>query len=93
MGTVVSLDEYRKGNELEEEYLKFLSHVNKFVGIPKTLPECIKAFYFILRYLEGNVNCFSILSVLGFLSYKEVAENKKMLIDYLQKILDDIKAL
>ena len=63
MGDIINLKDYKESAVLEEEYLKFLTHVNKFVGIPTTIPELAKTFYFTLRYLEGSVNCLDMLSI------------------------------
>lgn len=91
MGKIVSLDDFRKSNEIEEEYLKFLSHVNKFMKIPTNIPELARAFYFTLRYLEGNVNCFEILSVIKNLPPDEVDELRNHLTSYLDSLSNDLK--
>ena len=91
MGNVVSLDDYRKSNELEEEYLKFLSHVNKFNKIPTDIPELMKCFYFTLRYLEGTVNCFEILSIIKGLDDSQIQDIKVNVGTYLESILQDLK--
>lgn len=91
MGKVVNLDDFRKSNELEDEYLKFLSHVNKFVKIPTNIPELSRAFYFILRYLEGTINCFEILSVIKNLPQDEVSQLRQHLTAYLEGLSDDLQ--
>lgn len=91
MSKVVNLDDYRKSNELEEEYLKFLTHVNKFVGIPTSVPELSKAFYFILRYMEGTINCFETLSILKPMPEQQMEEMRNMVITYLQGLTQDLQ--
>lgn len=91
MGELVSLEEYRKSNSLEEEYLKFLSHVNKFNKVPTDIPELMKCFYFTLRYLEGTVNCFEILSVIKGLRDEQIQDIKVNVGNYLESILHDLR--
>lgn len=93
MGEVISLDAYRESNVLEEDYQKFLTHVNKFNGIPTTTADLARTFYFILRYLEGTVNCFSILSLLHPMPEKEMYEMKQMVLDYINGIKSDLETL
>lgn len=90
MGNVVDLQTYKDSKNYEEEYLKFLSYVNKYDGVPSDFHKLVKMFYFILRYLEGTVNCFTILSALGKIKEKDVQETREMVKGYLQSILDDI---
>ena len=45
MGDIINLKDYKESAVLEEEYLKFLTHVNKFVGIPTTIPEILIALF------------------------------------------------
>lgn len=91
MNKVVNLDDYRKSNQLEEEYLKFLTHVNKFVGIPTNVCELTKAFYFILRYMEGTINCFETLSILKPMPEKEMNEMRQMVVNYLNGLSQDLQ--
>lgn len=65
MDNIVNLEDYRKCQDLEKEYQQFLVHVNKYVGIPTSTPELCKCFYYIIRYLEGTVNCFETLSLIN----------------------------
>ena len=88
---VISLDEYRQCNNLEEDYLKFLSHVNKFIKPPTSIPETIKIFYLILRYLEGTINAFSILTLVKRVPPEMITETKEMVINHLQSLIDDLK--
>lgn len=90
MADIINLDDFRKSNELEEEYLKFLTHTNKFVKVPTNIPELARCFYFTLRYLEGNINAFDILTILKPLPENEVAELKEMLVKYLTGLLEDL---
>ena len=82
MGDIINLKDYKESAVLEEEYLKFLTHVNKFVGIPTTIPELAKTFYFTLRYLEGSVNCLDMLSILTTQPEQQIQEMKKMVRNY-----------
>ena len=45
MGDVVKLEDYRIGYSLEEDYQKFLVHVNKYNGIPTNTMELCQCFY------------------------------------------------
>jgi len=91
MGEVVSLDAFRNNNKLEEEYLQFLSHVNKFVKIPTNIPELAKCFYFTLRYLEGNINCFTILSLIKNMPPEDVEDLRTQIITYLDGLSNDLQ--
>lgn len=91
MGKIINLNEYKDSKKIEDDYLKFLSYVNKYMKIPTNLPELVRCFYFILRYLEGTVNCFSILSVIKNIPDKEVEETRNMVINYLEDIINDLK--
>lgn len=88
---VINLEDYRKSNEMEEDYLKFLSHVNKFMKVPTTIPETVRAFYFTLRYLEGTINAFSILSIIKYMPEEQITEVKNMVINYMSSLIDDLK--
>lgn len=91
MAEIINLDDFRKANEIEEDYLKFLTHVNKFVKIPTNIPELSRCFYFILRYLEGTVNALEILSVIKNLPENEVYELKNQIIKYLDGLSADLR--
>lgn len=91
MGDLVNLDEYRQSNEMEKEYLKFLTYINKYLHIPTDVPELMKCFYFILRYLEGTVNAFEILSVVKRLPQDKVDEMRSMVLSYMDKIQRDLE--
>lgn len=91
MGDLINLEEYRQSNEMEKEYLKFLTHINKYLHIPTDVPELMKCFYFILRYLEGTVNAFEILSVVKRLPQDKVDEMRSMVLSYMDKIQSDLE--
>lgn len=91
MGEIVNLEEYKQSKVLEEEYLKFLTYTNKFVGIPTSIPELMRAFYLILRYLEGTINCFETLSILKPMSEKDVSSLRQMVIEYLQGLQQELQ--
>lgn len=93
MGELIKLDDFRKSNELEEDYLKFLSHVNKFVKIPTNVPELARCFYFTLRYLEGNINCFEILTLIKNLPPQDIADMKTQLLSYLDSLSAELQKL
>ena len=86
MGDLVNLDEYRQSNEMEKEYLKFLTYTNKYLHIPTDVPDLIRCFYFTLRYLEGTVNALDILSMVKPLPEKEIEELKAHVIEQLDEI-------
>lgn len=76
---------------MEQEYLKFLTHINKYLHVPTDVPELIKSFYFVLRYLEGTVNAFEILSVVKRLPQDKVDEMRSMVLSYMDKIQRDLE--
>ena len=90
MNNVVDLNTYRNLN-LEEEYLKFYSYVRKYMRIPTNVPELARDFYFILRFLEGSMNCLESLSLAKRLPENEVEEMKQMIYGFLDQISDDLK--
>ena len=98
MGNILDLDKFRAdksaSDELEREYIKFLDHINKFIGPPTSYDKLIRSFYMTLRYLEGNVNTFGILQMLNIYAPKvEVDQLRNHLIRWLQGIIDDLKGL
>jgi hypothetical protein len=88
---IVNIKEFRESKEIEKDYQSFLTYINKEIKPPKTIPELGKVFYFVLRYLEGTVNCFTILLTLGMLDYKHSKELKSMVINYLENLIKDLK--
>lgn len=97
MGIIVDFKKFREdkiaSDRLEEKYLKYLSHVNKFNGVPTTFDKALEAMYFTLRYLEGTVNGLSILVALGVsnLSRTEIDSMKGMLLSWIDDIRENIK--
>ena len=97
MGIIIDFKKFREdkivSDRLEEKYLKYLTHVNKFNGVPTTFDKALEALYFTLRYLEGTVNGLSILMALGVsnLSRSEVDNMKGMLLSWLKDIEENIK--
>ena len=69
MGKIIKISEYLEQQEIEKEYQNFLTQINRILKLPTDMPKLINAFYFTLRYLEGTVNSFIILSSLNKLSY------------------------
>ena len=93
MGKLININEYLKQQEIEKDYQKFLTQINKLIPLPTDIPKLIKAFYFTLRYLEGNVNGFSLLSAFGKIPYKEANQLKTIVVNYLEDILEDLKSM
>lgn len=93
MGDLVKLEDYRQSNKLEEEYLQFLSHINKFMKIPTSIGEMARAFYFTLRYLEGTVNGLAILSLIKSMPQDELEEMKVMVTEYMDRLSADLKQI
>ncbi len=90
MGDVINLSDYRDSAKLEEEYLQFLTHVTKMVKTPMSIPELSKACYLSLRYLEGNINCLNILSMLKSGTSEEAEDLKRMICLYMEELLNDL---
>ena len=91
MGKLIDITEYLKCKNIEEDYQKFLTHVNKFIGIPKDVISLSKAFYCTLRYLEGTINCLAFLPLLKPVNEKYYKELKEQIIIWLEGILQDLK--
>ena len=51
----------------------------------------MRAFYLILRYLEGTINCFETLSILKPMSEKDVSSLRQMVIEYLQGLQQELQ--
>jgi len=90
MGDVVKLEDYKVGKSLEDDYLKFLPHVNKYLGIPSNTMDLTRCFYCILRYLEGSVNCYETMSLI-YGETKEMEEMRQIVINWLDSISNDLK--
>lgn len=82
----VDLNTWRQCSDIEEDYLKFLSHINKYLRVPTDVPDLTRCFYFTLRYLEGTVNALDILSMVKPLPEKEIEELKAHVIEQLDEI-------
>lgn len=93
MGQLINLQEFKESKNYEKEYLKFLTYINKYLSIPTDVPSLAKNFYFTLRYLEGTMNCLSILSMVKQFDPKLVEEMKTMIGSYLQEIQDQLKTV
>ena len=98
MSNVLDLERFRQNKQYaelyESKYLKFLSHVNKFTGVPTSINKCIELFYMSLRYLEGTVNALGILSTIKMnTNNNDVEQLKTMVIAWLQQLIDDIKSI
>lgn len=85
---VVDLKTWKQCSDIEEDYLNFLSHINKYLRVPTDIPDLTRSFYFTIRYLEGTVNALDILSMVKPLPEKELEELKTHVIEQ----LDEIKA-
>lgn len=96
MGEVIDFTKYKSEKEdpLEQDYIKFLSHVNKLVGQPKTVEKCIQIIYFTLRYFQGTINCLNTLPILGVYCPREYIEQiKQTVLPWLNEISTTIKNL
>lgn len=91
MGKVINLEEYRQSNKLEDEYQEFYSHVRKYLKLPTTVPEMIKSFYFTLRYLEGTINAFDVLTLAKRVPEEQIEEMRVMITSELDRIANDLK--
>lgn len=90
MNKIINLNEFREAKQLEDDYLKFLTYVNRYTGIPTDLISLIKVFFLNLRWLEGSINCLSVFSIVST-DDSNIEQTKTMLIDYLNKLIEDIK--
>ena len=97
MSNIIDFQKFKKekeeNNKLESTYLKFLDHINSFVGIPKSIDKCVETIYMCTRYLEGTINCFSVLTMFTPINTKELDEIKNMTINWLEGIIENIKNL
>jgi hypothetical protein len=90
MGDIIDLNEYRKMTNVDSDYEKFITAVNKAVGIPTSFNEIIRSFYFGLRYLDGTINCFEILSMVNSFPPEHVEQLKKLVSDWVEEIKDTL---
>lgn len=93
MGQLINLQEFKESKNYEKEYLQFLTYVNKYLKIPTDVPTLAKNFYFTLRYLEGTMNCLSILTMMKQMDPKLIEEMKTMVGAYLQEIQDQLNTI
>lgn len=95
MGKLIDFNKYKgdkeSGDVLENKYLKFLTYVNKFTGTPTTGDKLAEILYYNLRYLEGTVNGMSMMSFLNVMTRKEIEEGKRLIIGWLNQIIEDVK--
>ena len=81
-----------EGNRLEDNYLKYLTHVNKFTGTPTTLDGVFEVFYYTIRYLEGTINALSVLKAINVHIPNTVfEEGKQKIITWLESIIEDLR--
>ena len=91
MGKVINLDDYRQSAKLEDEYQQYYSHVRQYLKLPTSIPELIKSFYFTLRYLEGTVNAFDVLTLAKRVPEEDIDEMRVMITSELDRIANDLK--
>ena len=80
-------------NTLENDYLEFLPWINKKLGIPTDIQSATKVLFITMRYLEGTINGFSILAMLTPMKREDIEKGKQLLIDWLNDIIENIKAI
>ena len=90
MGDIVDLDTWRQCSDIEKDYLNFLTHVNKYIKPPMSMPDLIRSFYFITRYLEGTVNSLDILSLVKPLPQNELDKLREHVISKLDEIKESL---
>ena len=83
---VVDLATWKQCKNVEEDYLSFLTYINKYLKPPTSMPDLIRTFYFTLRYLEGTVNALDILSLIKNLPEDQVETLKSHVINMLDEI-------
>ena len=97
MDNIVNFNKYKEDKEkeqiLEDNFLKFLTYVNKYVGIPTTFKKASEVIYYNLRYLEGTINCISMLQLFTKTNREEIEQFKKLTISWLESIIDSIKMI
>lgn len=92
MGDIIDLNDYRQvHSNLEKEYLKELPFLQRHFGIPKDMDKLVKCFYFTLRYLEGNVNAFGMVTAFHKVPKPKVEEMKIKIIEWLEEIIEALK--
>lgn len=97
MGDIVDFNKKKliKENEktVEDEFMKFLTVVHEHYGVPHNTLQWFQHAYNSLRYFEGSLRCFPILSVISPLSVKDKEQLKQTLIIFLQELITEVEAL
>lgn len=91
MGKIINLEAYRQSDKIEDEYQEFYSHVRKYLKLPTTVPEMIKSFYFTVRYLEGTINAFDVLTLAKRVPEDQIDEMRVMITSELDRLANDLK--
>lgn len=85
---IVDLNKYRHQNK---EYLDFVTHIQKILGVPTNVDELTKTFEYLLCYLEGTVHCFEVLSVLKPMDAEAIEHMKMHVLNKLDSISNDLQ--
>ena len=88
MDNIVDLNKYKEQNK---EYLNFVTHVQKLLGVPTDVNELMKTFEYLLCYLEGTVHCFEVLSVLKPMDAEAIEHMKMLVLNKLDSISNDLQ--
>lgn len=91
MGKIINLEAYRQSDKIEDEYQEFYSHVRKYLKLPTTVPEMIKSFYFTVRYLEGTINAFDVLTLAKRVPEDQIDDMRVMITSELDRLANDLK--
>lgn len=91
MGKILNLEAYRQSDKIEDEYQEFYSHVRKYLKLPTTVPEMIKSFYFTVRYLEGTINAFDVLTLAKRIPEDQIDDMRVMITSELDRLANDLK--
>lgn len=91
MGTIIDLNEYRKCNDIEEDYNKFLTAVHKTIGVPTSYPDLVKTFSFLISYLEGTINAFDIITLVKRVPEHYTDELRNQVIKHLEGLIEELK--
>lgn len=90
MGDVIQFEAIKNGKQWEDEYPKFLGHIEKYFGTKTDPGTMFKRMYYAIRFLEGVVNSFMIFSLMG-IPIEENKRGKQFLIEWLEDIVDKLK--
>lgn len=91
MCDIVNIDDYRNNNELDNGYIQFFDHVHKLTGVPTTLADVVKTFYYSLRYVESNLTALNVISAMNCNDESQIAPIKESILSYLHEIQQDIE--